>query len=381
MAAAHFSDEELISQLANANTQFALDLYKKVANTADNIFLSPISISAALAMTRLGARGNTESEMDQVMKWTKFGDKVHDAFEDYLKVLNAAEVSYTLTMANRIFVYNKLKLLDEFVTKTGKHYKADAVVADFVGKPLEEKKRINEWVEKQTNGKIKDVISDIDPLTRLILINAIYFKGTWKQQFDPRDTVKGTFKMLSGKTTKVDMMILMKSFLMERNDGLKCQVLELPYLQEDISMFILLPFEADGLTFLEEKLKSDTLNNALRLKRRGLIDITLPKFVLESDFALQNVLPSLGMVDAFDVKTADFSGMTGSADLYISQVIHKTFLEVNEEGSEAAAATAVILQMRSMPITQPFVADHPFLFVIRDNRADMILFIGKLGKP
>ena len=381
MAGAHFADGKLVSQLANANTQFALDLFKNVAKASDNIFLSPASISAALAMTRLGAKANTQAEMDAVLKWTDLNDKVNNAFEDYLNVLNAKEASYTLTMANRIFVSNKLKLLEEFVKKTETHFKADAVVANFDGKPAEEKQKINEWVEAQTRGKIKDVISDIEPLTRLILVNAIYFKGNWKRQFDPRDTVKGMFQMTSGERIQVDMMRMNKPYPMERNEQLKCQVLELPYVNDDISMFILLPFEVKGLASLVDSLNATKLSQALSVRARGAVEITLPKFVVKSEFGLEKVLPSMGMVDAFDERKADFSGMTGSADLHISQVIHKTFLEVNEEGSEAAAATAVVMQTRAILIARSFVADHPFMFVIRDNRADMVLFIGKLEKP
>ncbi|XP_041358356.1 leukocyte elastase inhibitor-like [Gigantopelta aegis] len=382
MADKFFQDDASISQLANANTQFTLDLYKKVANSADNIFLSPISISAALAMTRLGARGNTESEMDQVMKWTTFGDKVHDAFEDYLKVLNAAESSYTLTIANRIFVYNKLKLLDEFVRKTGKHYKSHTVLADFAGNPDGEKKVINEWVEKQTNGKIRDIIpGSIDPLTRLILVNAIYFKGKWEQKFDPVDTVRESFKTSSGADVIVDMMKMVKKFRIGRSEKLQCQVLELPYVQKDISMFILLPFERDAVSRLEHNLNNENLKAALSEIWKETVDITLPKFVLESNFALEKILPSMGMVDAFDRSRANFSGMAGSTDLYISHITHKAFLDVNEEGSEAAAATGVRIQTRSLPIIHPFIADHPFVFLVRDNRADIILFVGKLGHP
>ena len=377
-----FQDDSLVFKLAEANTRFAIDLYKNVSQTADNVFLSPVSISAALAMTRLGAKANTQAEMDAVLKWTGFNDTVHHAFEEYLNVLNAVEASYTLTMANRIFVSNKLKLLDQFVTKVTEHYKSDPVLADFERNPDAETKAINEWVETKTRGKIKNIISGgIDPSTKLILINAIYFNGKWEQKFHPEDTIRGSFKTSSGATVIVDMMKNIKKFRIGRNENLQCQVLELPYVQKEISMFFLLPFKQDGLSHLEENLNPNTLKTVLSEIREETVDITLPKFYIDSSFGLEKTLPAMGMVDAFAEDKADFSGIAKSADLYISQVTHKTFLEVNEEGSEAAAATSVRIQKRSLPIVHPFVADHPFMFFVFDNRADLVLFTGKLANP
>ncbi|XP_048258251.1 leukocyte elastase inhibitor-like isoform X3 [Haliotis rufescens] len=374
---------DLVKQVATANSQFGLDLYKKVASDLkdSNVFLSPFSISAALAMTQLGARGDTAAQMNQVLKWTDLQDSVHPGFEDYLGLLKT-QGDYVLTTANRLFVNDKSKILDEFLQKTDKHYGAQAVLSDFVGNGAGEAQKINQWVESETNGKIKDLITGgIDPLTAMILINAIYFKGNWAQKFDPTKTKKDTFKVKPGETIQVDMMRMSKKFNFGYNEELNCSVLELPYVKEELSMFFLLPFKDDGLAELEDKLNHESLTQALKNVHKVTVDISMPRFVLESSFELNNVLKSLGMSDAFDEQKADLSGIDGTRLLYISQVVHKAFLEVNEEGSEAAAATAVRIMTRSLPIIEPFKADHPFLFLIRDTRADVVLFMGRLVRP
>ncbi|XP_048258255.1 leukocyte elastase inhibitor-like isoform X5 [Haliotis rufescens] len=374
---------DLVKQVATANSQFGLDLYKKVASDLkdSNVFLSPFSISAALAMTQLGARGDTAAQMNQVLKWTDLQDSVHPGFEDYLGLLKT-QGDYVLTTANRLFVNDKSKILDEFLQKTDKHYGAQAVLSDFVGNGAGEAQKINQWVESETNGKIKDLITGgINPLTAVILVNAIYFKGNWAQKFDPTKTKKDTFKVKPGEAIQVDMMRMNKKFNFGYNEELNCSVLELPYVKEELSMFFLLPFKDDGLAELEDKLNHESLTQALKNVRKVIVDISMPRFVLESSFELNNVLKSLGMSDAFDEQKADLSGIDGTRLLYISQVVHKAFLEVNEEGSEAAAATAVRVMTNSLPIIEPFKADHPFLFLIRDTRADVVLFMGRLVRP
>ncbi|XP_046551363.1 leukocyte elastase inhibitor-like isoform X1 [Haliotis rubra] len=374
---------DLVKKVASANSQFGLDLYKKVALDLkdSNVFLSPFSISAALAMTQLGARGDTAAQMNQVLKWTDIQDSVHPGFEYYLRLLKTQE-DYVLTTANRLFVNEKAKILDEFLQKTEKHYGAQAVLSDFVGNGAGEAEKINQWVESETNSKIKDLITGgIDPLTAMILVNAIYFKGNWAEKFDPTRTEKGTFKVKPGETVQVDMMRMKKKFRFGLNDELNCSVLELPYVKEDLSMFFLLPDKDDGLGELESKLNHVSLMEALKRVHKTTVNISMPRFVLESSFEMNEVLKSLGMSDAFDEQKADLSGIDGTRLLYVSKVVHKAFLEVNEEGSEAAAATAVIFMSNSLPIIEPFKADHPFLFLIRDNRADVVLFMGRLVRP
>ncbi|XP_067668696.1 leukocyte elastase inhibitor-like isoform X1 [Haliotis asinina] len=374
---------DLVKQVASANSLFGLDLYKKVASNRkdSNVFLSPFSISAALAMTHLGARGDTAAQMNHVLMWTDLQDSVHAGFEDYLRLLKK-QGDYILTTANRLFVNNKAKILEEFLQKTEKHYGAKAILSDFAGNGAGEAEKINQWVESETNSKIKDLITGgIDPLTAMILVNAIYFKGNWAEKFDPARTEKGTFKVKPGETVQVDMMRMKKKFRFGLSDELNCSVLELPYVKEDLSMFFLLPYKDDGLGELESQLNHESLTKTLKHVHKTTVDISMPKFVLESSFELNEVLKSLGMSDAFDEQKADLSGIDGTRLLYISQVVHKAFLEVNEEGSEAAAATAVRIMTRSLPIIEPFKADHPFLFLIRDNRADVVLFMGRLVRP
>ncbi|XP_046377908.2 leukocyte elastase inhibitor-like isoform X6 [Haliotis rufescens] len=375
---------DLVKQVATANSQFGLDLYKKVASDLkdSNVFLSPFSISAALAMTQLGARGDTAAQMNQVLKWTDLQDSVHPGFEDYLGLLKKKR-SCELTTANRLFVNNKCKILDEFLQKTDKHYGAQAVLSDFVGNGAGEAQKINQWVESETNGKIKDLITGgINPLTAMILVNAIYFKGKWAQTFFGPDTVKGTFKVNPKEKVQVDMMQMTEPFNFGRNDELNCSVLELPYVKEEFSMFILLPFKDDGLAELEDKMNHGSLTQALKQVERVAVSISMPRFVLESSFELNDILKSLGMSDAFDEHKADLSGINGIGELSISKVVHKAFLEVNEEGSEAAAATGISVQLMCCYMKgQPFKADHPFLFLICDNRVDVVLFVGRLVRP
>ncbi|XP_071084308.1 leukocyte elastase inhibitor-like isoform X3 [Haliotis cracherodii] len=375
---------DLVKQVATANSQFGLDLYKKVASDLkdSNVFLSPFSISAALAMTQLGARGDTAAQMNQVLKWTNLQDSVHPGFEDYLGLLKT-QGDYVLTTANRLFVSDICQLLPDFLKDTMLHYEAETALADFQGSTAREVKKINAWVEATTNGKILNLIEDLDPSTILVLVNAVYFKGSWEQMFSKECTNKSKFTVNADQEVIVDMMHLKKKFNLCFDETLNCQILEMPYVGGDLAMYVFLPKCLDGLDDLEHKLNVNTLEFALSHMQKLMVSVTLPKFTLQSSFHLNGILKSLGMTHAFDEHKADLSGIDGTRLLYISEVVHKAFLEVNEEGSEAAAATAVIVLQRKRvrEDVEYFVANRPFLVIIKDTRADMVLFMGRLLNP
>lgn len=367
--------------LAKGNTGFALDLYAKLSATKGNVFFSPYSISTALGMTWAGARGETADQMAKVLHFGKPAD-VHGGFAALDKALVGKQPGYQLSVANRLFVQQRYRLLDEFTALTREQYRAPVEQVDFAKEAT--RKHINGWVEEQTNKRITDLIPPgvltID--TRLVLVNAIYFKGTWATEFEKKNTATQPFFTAGGK---VDVPLMFNSFGREARvrygevDGV--QVLELPYKGGDVTMLVMLPRERESLAALEKKLNAAKLEQLAGALRPSAVDVWLPRFKVTQSFALGPTLAELGMPLAF-VSAADFSGMTGSRELFIGAVIHKAFVEVNEEGTEAAAATAVVMTTESVgPRTPEFRADHPFLFALRDGRSGSILFLGRLEDP
>ncbi|GAI76663.1 unnamed protein product, partial [marine sediment metagenome] len=253
---------------------------------------------------------------------------------------------------------------------------------DFAGATETARKTINAWVEKKTKDKIKELLKPgvLNRLTRLVLTNAIYFKGNWDSQFEKARTQPAPFTLTDGKKVNVPMMNQTEKF--KYTEAESFQALELPYVDNELSMVILLPKETDGLSDFEKTLTAGNLSEWLGKLRKRKVIVSVPKFRMTSQFSLAAVLKSMGMTDAFVPDAADFSGMNGKRDLFISAVIHKAYVEVNEEGTEAAAATGVVIGVTSMPARPPvFRADHPFLFLIRDNRTGSILFIGRVMNP
>ena len=376
-----------VATVVGGNNRFALDLYARLrTEQSGNLFFSPSSISTALAMTYAGARGDTESEMAKVLHFTLPQDKLHPGFASLNKTLdgNGEKRGYRLHGANRLWGQQGYGFLPEFLTITRTHYDAELAEVDFVRETEQARQQINTWVEKQTQDKIKDLIPPgiIDALTRLVLTNAIYFKGDWTKPFDNKVTKDASFQVTSQQRTDVPMMHQQGDFRYWAGDGLK--ILELPYGRGELSMLVLLPDETEGLPDLEARLTAENLGRWLMDVREQPVRVFLPQFKLTSQFRLDDTLKAMGMPLAFSFFGADFSGMTVTRDLFIWAVIHQAFVDVNEEGTEAAAATAVIMSLRGLAITrQPaeFRADHPFVFLIRDNRTGSILFLGRLMNP
>ncbi|XP_077348217.1 serpin B6-like isoform X1 [Lithobates pipiens] len=379
-----------MDSLSVANGSFAIDLFRKL-NEKDrkcNLFFSPLSISSALAMIHLGAKGNTAAQMSKVLQFEKAKD-VHSSFQSLISEINKPGTDYLLRTANRLYGEKSFTFLEDFLASTQKHYHADSQAVDFSGKAEDCRKEINTWVEQKTEGKIKDLLpsDSVDSLTRLVLVNAIYFKGNWANQFDKQSTSEMPFKLNKNETKPVQMMFKKAKFPMTYVGDLFTKVIELPYVNNELSMFILLPDEIqDGTTGLEKLEKELTYSKFLEWTNPDMMDRTemelfVPKFKLEDSYDLKSVLSDMGMADAFDQGKADFSGMSSNNELVLSKVVHKSFVDVNEEGTEAAGATVGIMMMRCIMIVPKIYCDHPFLFFITHKQSRSILFCGRYSSP
>lgn len=364
------------------NSRFALDLYGRLRTEPGNLFFSPGSISTALAMTYAGARAETEAQMADVLHFDLPQDRLHAAAADLADRLRGAQQKgVEVRVANRLWGQAGYELLPGFLRTMKEHYGADVGQVDFVGQTEAARQVINGWVLGQTNNKIQDLIPAgvLDPLTRLVLTGAIYFKGDWARQFNKKATSDAPFHVSADELVDVPMMFQREEFPYGAVEGV--QVVELSYAGNRLAMLILLPQQPGGLTRLEEQLAPENLDKWSSALRRQEVAVYLPRFTITSQFSLKSVLESLGMVAAFDAQRADFSGMIGRKELYVSAVLHKAFVDVNEQGTEAAAATSVAVGVTSARVTPTFRADHPFAFLIRDKPTGSILFIGRVANP
>ena len=379
------SDKVDPQNLVEGNTTFALDLYKKLGEQEGNLFFSPYSISTALALTYAGTRGVTAKQMAEVLSFSEDQEQLHAAFAQLQAQLNAEQEKgdVQLNIANALWAEKDYSFLRDFLDLTNKHYKASLIPVDFKNNAEQARIQINEWIEQKTNNKILDLIKPgiLNELTRLVLTNAIYFKGDWAIPFKETSTNEALFWLNRDKSVTTPLMFQKGDFRYGKNESM--QLLELPYAGNNLSMIVLLPKEVDGLPALESSLTQDNLASWLKLLKKEEVRVFLPKFKMTSEFSLKRTLDAMGMPDAFKPEIADFSGMTGTKALFISAVVHKAFVDVNEEGTEAAAATGVTMQLSSMNMSPPpeFRADHPFLFLIRHNPSGSILFLGRVINP
>ncbi|MHC4942863.1 MAG: serpin family protein [Planctomycetota bacterium] len=377
--------EKAASSVVEAGNAFAMDLYAELCGHDENLFLSPLSISSALAMVCEGARGETREEMAEVLRISGEMETYRDAYLRLMSVLNPSNPEKSpgveTTLANAMWVHEGYKLLDDFTSTIESQYNGKTRNLDFVGDCEKARTRINQWVEEKTRDKIKDLLPEgsIDALTRLVLTNAIYFKGLWADPFEKKDTHRAPFFMLSGKKQEVDMMHGSERFPYYEEEDF--QVLELPYAGDDYSMVLFLPRNAGGLADFEKRFTLEALQAWLNRLHRFKIKVFLPRFEITCPMDLGGVLIGMGMERAFSGGSADFSGMTGNRELFISRVVHKAFVKVDEEGTEAAAATGVVMSLTGISEPREFRADHPFLFIIRHKGTGAILFMGRVTQP
>jgi len=375
--------------LAKDNTRFALGLYDQLRKQEGNLFCSPFSLSAALGMTYAGARGQTAREMSKVLKYSLDDADVHPAFAGLIKEINDSgddkTPGYKVIAANALWGQKNYGFLPAYIQLTRDNYGSGLQEVDFKNAPGDARKTINAWVEKETDNTIKDLVPDalLTANTRLVLTNATYFKGNWAKQFKKVKTTDGVFHVDSNKDVKASFMHQTDKFGYYKDPTF--QMLEMGYVGDDLSMVILLPREIDGMPVLEKSLNTDSLLDWFTRMRTVEVQVNIPKFKLIREFRLKKELTALGLGRAFGSE-ADFSGMNGGKEpLSIDDVVHKAFVDVNEQGTEAAAASGVAVGTKGGDQVAPkvpiFEANHPFLFMIRDNRSDSILFLGRVVNP
>jgi len=376
------------SELVTANTEFAVDLYHKIQSGEDNLFFSPLSISLALAMTYAGAEGNTARQMADVMHYTLPQEALHPAFNQLdLQLASRGEGlegsdldGFQLHIVNALWGQRDYAFLRGYLDTLAQNYGAGMHQVDFTADSEGARREINGWVSEQTEERIRDLIPQgvLDELTRLVLTNAVYFKAAWLQPFPEDQTAPGSFSLLEGSEITVPMMQQAADFPYAAGDG--WQLVALPYSGGDLSLLILLP-DSGWFSEIETGLSSAFLSDALAGLTMQNLALRMPRFETSTALDLSTALQAMGMTDAFS-KAADFSGMDGTRELYISAALHKAFVSVDEAGTEAAAATAVVMSLKAAMVSPQEVSiDRPFLFLIRDNPTGTILFMGRILDP
>lgn len=374
-----------ITALSNASNAFALGLYHQLSGTQGNLFYSPYSIFQALMMTYAGAAGMTAEQMKQALAVELPDSEIHAALNTLnLKLGQDSEFNgkpaFAFNVANQLWGQKGFVLSEQFLNTLSAYYNADLKAVDFADSE-NARALINLWVAAQTNDRIKDLIPAgvLNALTRLVLTNAVYFKAAWMNQFDPALTSQGAFSLPDGSSAEVPMMHAERTMRAYVDEGLKA--VELPYEGGTYSMVLLMPAQG-SLPEFEKSLDAERFEAILNELSGAAVTLSMPKFKLESAFGLSDAMKALGMVDAFEPGSADFSGMEATRSLYISDLLHKAYVDVNEEGTEAAAATAVVVGQTSMPAESYVIDfDHPFLFFIRNIQTNTILFMGRLADP
>uniref|UniRef100_A0A2C9GU67 Serine protease inhibitor (serpin) 10 n=1 Tax=Anopheles culicifacies TaxID=139723 RepID=A0A2C9GU67_9DIPT len=370
----------LDAQFVGQSNSFATKLYQSISakNVGENVVISPFSIGACLSLAAMGAGGLTADEMYSVLEYGTPKEKQTVA-SNYARLMARLATDSTVNVANKIYVMQNYAVKSTFNEIATGSFRSEAETVNFADSVVAAKK-INGWVEDKTNNKIKDLISPdaLDELSRMVLVNAVHFKGTWTYQFDPSLTRPFPFWLNDTESRDVPMMNIKKHFAYNNFEQLGFAALELPYSGSDMTMMILLPNERTGLAALEEKLPSLNLAELATQMHNQEVEVFLPKFKVEFSRDLNDDLTALGMGRMFS-DAAEFPDLLEQNEpLKVSKVVHKAFIEVNEEGTEAAAATGMIMMMRCMPMHPYFTVDHPFLYVLRHQQ--MIYFVGRVAK-
>ena len=376
-----------IDSLVEGNSAFAFDLFQQLITGDENLFYSPYSISLALAMTYAGASGQTAQEMANTLHFYLSQDKLHPAFNwldtELAKRGEGAagkdEEGFRLNIVNAIWGQENYRFLNDFLDVLAENYGAGLRILDFIKSTEAARNTINEWVSQRTEGRIEELIPQgaIDTATRLVLTNAIYFNAVWMYPFDEENTVDGVFNLLNGDTVSLPMMN--QTELLRYVQGDNYQAVELPYDGNELSMLLIMP-DNDDLSSFERRLDNEVINNIIGQLDTKQVILSMPKFEFKSEIGLKQILVEMGMPAAFS-GMADFSGMTGGRDLFIGDVIHEAFVSVDEAGTEAAVATAVIMKLTAAEETITMSLDHPFIFLIRDMKTDTVLFVGRILNP
>ena len=387
LAAPPISNAADQTEAVNGSNAFAVDLYAQLSKQPGNLFFSPESISTAIGMAYAGARGQTATEMQHVFHFTLPPDRLHPAMGALLAAMNAQHKGYELHVADALWAQQDSNFEESYLKLVQSDYGAGFHRVNFKISPDSVRATINAWVEKQTSDKITNLLGPgaLNSSTRLVLTNAIYFKGDWQNPFDAQATQKEEFHLSSTQWVMTPMMHRTGSY--SYFDGGTFQALELPYAGNEISMVVLLPKDTDGLAALEQSFTSGVAGEWIqKLEPVDKVILTLPSFTMTQQFELSSALSTMGMAQAFS-GSADFSGMTGKPDFSISAAIHKAYIDVNEKGTEAAAATAIVMRATAMrqefPAPPPIVfrADHPFLFILLDRKSGGMLFLGRVADP
>jgi serpin B len=384
-----------VHELAAGNNAFAFDLYQALSDGEENLFFSPYSISQALAMTYAGARSETEQQMADTLHFALPQERLHPAFNALdLELASRSQVStgatpeeeteevaFELHIANAVWGQEGYSFLPEYLDLLGQNYGAGIRLVDFAQDGVVE--AMNDWANEETRGRISNIVDNIQPDTKLLIANAVYFNALWYLPFDEEDTIEEAFYLLGGSEAKVPMMHQTASFRYTDGDGY--QAIELPYLGKAVAMVILLP-EADRFHEIEDRLTSEWMEIVFRdLSKREVI-LSMPKFGFEAPkILLRGVLSSMGMPDFFS-DSADLSGMDGTRELKFDEIMHKAFIEVNEQRTEAAAVTVSTVIEKGVEMATPpppvvMKIDRPFIFLIRDIETDALLFVGRVVDP
>jgi serpin B len=367
-------------RLVAAGNEFGFDLFSRLQapNRTANIFISPLSIATALAMTYNGAAGETARAMAGALKLAGLSlAEVNHGSAAWRQGLTSADPKIELAIANALWARQGVEFKPDFLARTRQFYGATVAALDFRAPTAAD--TINGWVKTQTQGKIPQIVGEIDPRMVMFLINAVYFKGHWQTKFDPARTTDGPFQLLSGQPKPVPMMTQAGTYPYYRGEGF--QAVSLPYGQGGTSAYLFLPDQDSSLSAFLERLSHQTWEEWLPRFSPMPGDLKLPRFTLAYEGELRGPLTALGMGVAFEGGSADFTGMRAARDLFIDQVKHKVVLEVNEEGTVAAAITSVGIRVTSMTPRFTFIADRPFWMAIRDGRTGAILFMGAVVEP
>lgn len=415
-----------MEELSTANAMFALSTlrYIEKTNSAQNIFFSPWSISSTLAMVFLGARGDTEQQMANVLHFNRVGgydittgtpenangcdftqqiqrknypdailqiqarEKIHSSFNSLSSAINTCSGDYLLESANKLFGEKSARFKEEYIQLSKRYYSAEPEAVDFLKCAEEARMKINSWVKTQTKGEIPNLLPEgsVDEDTQMVLVNAVYFKGKWKTPFQKKLKQLYPFRVNSHESIPVQMMYLREKLNIGYIKDLKTQILELPYIG-DISMFLLLPDDIDdastGLELLESEINFDKFNKWISKDTMAEddVEVYIPQFKLEQHYELKSILRSMGMEDAFIKNKANFSRMSQRNDLFLSEVFHQATVDVNEEGTVATGGTGAVMTGRTGHGGPQFVADHPFIFFIIHKSTNVILFCGRFSSP